>query len=70
MRFRVIATDNCIDLPDLRLAAFETLEQAEAYRPDNAAELEAQGYKWLEICPQGWADTIGGYAPFARMNIN
>lgn len=68
-KFRVVATDNCINLPDLHLASFETLDEAEQYRPANATDLITQGYKWLEICPRGWADTASGFAPFARMEL-
>jgi len=67
--WRVIATDDCIKLPDLRLASFDTHEEAEAYRPGNMQELKAQGYKWLEFYPKGWAETHHGFAPYARMTI-
>lgn len=68
-RWRVIATDNCICLEDIRLASFDTLEEAEAFRPDNIPSLIEEGYKWLEIYPEGWADSPGGYRPFARLRL-
>ena len=67
--WRVVATDDCITLPDLYLASFDTHEEAEDYRPDNMQELKAQGYKWLEFYPVGWADTCHGFAPYARMTL-
>jgi hypothetical protein len=68
-RFRVVASDpsSGFDLPQIRLASFKTLEEAERYRPSwpRKRALLALGYDRLELCPTFWADCAGGYRPFA-----
>lgn len=49
MGYKVIKTDDCINLEDVALAEFKTLEEAEQFRPDNMNEIKSEGYKWLEI---------------------
>lgn len=73
-KFRIVSSAHCggFDKRQLRLASFDTLEQAEAWRPRASViqRLMSLGYDRLEISLNGWADTAHGYAPLATLKLN